>query len=283
MISRSFRIGLRLGLLAGLIIAVAKALQARREAAAPEGAPSWDWSPPATDRAADRASDHASVAKPPAPRFPQEPQPEREREREREREPESAPNGRDAEVREEAEPVRPGLSLVTSGEEPAPPTSAAIPKLVVVPEPERDREEPSRDLDDVLRDLPEAPAGRRSDADPAEPTTPAKRAAGPGRAAPGRAAQTPSAAKAAPAAKTLPPTRSGRAAKTGQSQPPAEPTQVWVQPSGSVCPETHPVKAKLASKLFHLPGMFAYARTRPDRCYQDEQAAVADGLTRAKR
>jgi hypothetical protein len=43
------------------------------------------------------------------------------------------------------------------------------------------------------------------------------------------------------------------------------------------------VKAKLSSRLFHLPGMFAYARTRPDRCYRDEAAAVADGLTRAKR
>jgi hypothetical protein len=50
-----------------------------------------------------------------------------------------------------------------------------------------------------------------------------------------------------------------------------------------VCPQTHPVKAKLSSKLFHLPGMFAYDRTKADRCYRDETAAAADGLTRAKR
>jgi hypothetical protein len=43
------------------------------------------------------------------------------------------------------------------------------------------------------------------------------------------------------------------------------------------------VKAKLSSRLFHLPGMFAYNRTKPDRCYSDEEAATADGLTKAKR
>jgi hypothetical protein len=49
------------------------------------------------------------------------------------------------------------------------------------------------------------------------------------------------------------------------------------------CPPTHPVKAKLISQLFHLPGMFAYNRTRADRCYVDADAALADGLQPAKR
>jgi hypothetical protein len=57
----------------------------------------------------------------------------------------------------------------------------------------------------------------------------------------------------------------------------------FVEPEGGVCPPTHPVKAKLASRLFHLPGMFAYDRTRPDRCYLDADTAVADGFTSAKR
>jgi len=57
----------------------------------------------------------------------------------------------------------------------------------------------------------------------------------------------------------------------------------WVDPEGNFCPSTHPVKAKLSSGLFHLPGMAAYARTAPDRCYRDEQAALGAGLTRAKR
>ena len=63
----------------------------------------------------------------------------------------------------------------------------------------------------------------------------------------------------------------------------AAPPQPWVDPDGGVCPPSHPVKGKLASRLFHLPGMFAYDRTKADRCYLDAAAAEADGLTRAKR
>ena len=60
--------------------------------------------------------------------------------------------------------------------------------------------------------------------------------------------------------------------------------EAWVapEPDGS-CPVSHPIKAKLKSQLFHLPGMVAYERTNADRCYRDEAAAEADGLTRAKR
>ena len=72
-----------------------------------------------------------------------------------------------------------------------------------------------------------------------------------------------------------------RVAATAQRTPAAE--GAWVRPVAGVCPSTHPVKGKLASRLFHLPGMFAYDRTRADRCYISEAAAVADGLTRAKR
>jgi hypothetical protein len=57
----------------------------------------------------------------------------------------------------------------------------------------------------------------------------------------------------------------------------------WVEPTGDVCPTTHPVKAKLASKIFHVPGGLSYARTKPDRCYRDADAAEADGLRPAKR
>ena len=57
----------------------------------------------------------------------------------------------------------------------------------------------------------------------------------------------------------------------------------YVEPVGLVCPQTHQVKAKVASRLFHLPGMLAYDRTRPDRCYVDAATAEADGFTQAKR
>lgn len=63
----------------------------------------------------------------------------------------------------------------------------------------------------------------------------------------------------------------------------AQTQPAWVAPEGGSCPATHPIKAKLASGLFHLPGMLAYERTKADRCYATEQAAESDGLTRAKR
>lgn len=58
----------------------------------------------------------------------------------------------------------------------------------------------------------------------------------------------------------------------------------WVEPEDDgTCPGSHPVKAKLSSKIFHLPGGFNYPRTRPDRCYIDAAAAEADGLRPSKR
>ncbi len=60
-------------------------------------------------------------------------------------------------------------------------------------------------------------------------------------------------------------------------------TATWVEPKGGVCPTSHPVKAKLTSKIFHLPGMLNYERTNPDRCYRDAVAAESDGLRPAKR
>ena len=80
---------------------------------------------------------------------------------------------------------------------------------------------------------------------------------------------------------------------TEPDEPPAEKAPVkkaaakssgaWVDPDGDVCPTSHPVKAKLSSKIFHAPGQLAYERTHPDRCYVDEAAAEADGLRKAKR
>jgi hypothetical protein len=39
----------------------------------------------------------------------------------------------------------------------------------------------------------------------------------------------------------------------------------------------------MKSRIYHLPGMAAYERTVPDRCYVDAAAAEADGLRIAKR
>jgi hypothetical protein len=57
----------------------------------------------------------------------------------------------------------------------------------------------------------------------------------------------------------------------------------WVDAENGVCPPSYPVKAKLTSGLFHLPGMAFYNRTRADRCYADEDAAIGDGLKRSSR
>ena len=62
---------------------------------------------------------------------------------------------------------------------------------------------------------------------------------------------------------------------------PAE--RVWVEPEDDACPVSHPVKAKLSSGIFHLPGGANYGRTLPDRCYRDADAAEADGLRQARR
>jgi micrococcal nuclease len=52
---------------------------------------------------------------------------------------------------------------------------------------------------------------------------------------------------------------------------------------GSDCPQSHPVKAKMNSGIYHLPGGLSYDRTHPDRCYRDAASAEADGLRPAKR
>ena len=64
---------------------------------------------------------------------------------------------------------------------------------------------------------------------------------------------------------------------------PVAPDPAWLPPVDGECPPNHPVKVKTASGIYHLPGMVNYARTKPDRCYAEEDAAVADGFVRSKR
>ncbi len=56
----------------------------------------------------------------------------------------------------------------------------------------------------------------------------------------------------------------------------------WVEPTGGACPDSHPVKAKLSSKIFHVPGGANYQRTKADRCYLDPAGAEADGFRRSR-
>jgi hypothetical protein len=64
---------------------------------------------------------------------------------------------------------------------------------------------------------------------------------------------------------------------------PSPPGARWAFAVDGECPPSHPIKAKLRSGIYHLPGMMAYDRARPDRCYATEVDAQADGLRRAKR
>jgi hypothetical protein len=58
----------------------------------------------------------------------------------------------------------------------------------------------------------------------------------------------------------------------------------WVEPTADGgCPDGYPVKAKLGSKIFHVPEGSLYERTVPDRCYATAEAAEADGLRASKR
>ncbi|HET7522544.1 MAG TPA: hypothetical protein VFJ79_00210 [Acidimicrobiales bacterium] len=83
-------------------------------------------------------------------------------------------------------------------------------------------------------------------------------------------------------------TRIPKAAPAAKAAPGTEPDpasgSAWVSPNGSGdAPSTHPVKAKLVSRLYRVPGMPMYNRTVPDRCYTTPEAAEADGFTRAAR
>ncbi len=64
----------------------------------------------------------------------------------------------------------------------------------------------------------------------------------------------------------------------------AEAAPTWVKANGDgQPPASHPVKAKVASRVYRVPGMASYEQTKPDRCYPTPEAAEADGFTRAKR
>jgi hypothetical protein len=137
---------------------------------------------------------------------------------------------------------------------------------------------------------PEAAAPAAKAAAPAKraakKATPAKTAPGkivaastvrtPGKKA-GQAAGAPPAKAGAPASKRTASARIVPADKGTAAD------RKWLPPEGDACPPTHQVKAKLSSMIYHLPGMAAYARTTPDRCYATAEDAEEDGFARAKR
>ncbi len=58
---------------------------------------------------------------------------------------------------------------------------------------------------------------------------------------------------------------------------------VWViATSDGAAPEGFPVKVKVSSGIFHVPGGRFYDRTNPDRWYATTGAALADGYRQSK-
>ena len=80
-----------------------------------------------------------------------------------------------------------------------------------------------------------------------------------------------------------PPTPSVAPSPAPSVAPSVAPSPPWIDAEGGSSPATHPVKAKLKSGIYHLPGMLNYDRTVPDRWYRDAESAEADGLRKAKR
>ena len=174
--------------------------------------------------------------------------------------------------------------------EPLTPREPPKPSPAPAPAPAPRRPEPVADNPPTWQEVPTevaepepAPAPRPVFEQPAPAPAPVEEAAIP--SVPDPALDVPIAPvqKVAKAAKAAKKAAKKVAKKAVAKKAVAPPPQPWVDPDGGVCPPTHPVKGKLASRLFHLPGMFAYDRTKADRCYLDAAAAEADGLTRAKR
>lgn len=145
----------------------------------------------------------------------------------------------------------------------------------------------------ILEPAPADPAGPNepeplaTDVAPPGPLTPADLDIGtqPAESSNGSSSGPSNGAPAAPAKKA--PKKAAKAAKStkkaAKKAAKEHPAVAWVEPVGGICPPSHPVKAKLSSLIYHLPGMVAYERTRANRCYTDAAAAEADGFFRAKR
>jgi hypothetical protein len=172
--------------------------------------------------------------------------------------------------------TRPSAAPVAAAPKPPAPATTATASLAAPPPASPPPPAPASSASATLATpppaSPEPPApaeAAMSDADDSDAGTSEADKSDAGKATPTRAAK---------------PTRKGPARKspTGRAEePPGE--RLWVPANDGVCPQTHPVKAKLSSKIFHTPSGRNYSRTKADRCYPDEASAQADGLRPALR
>lgn len=252
MIKRSFRIGLLLGLLGGVVFALVKVF-GRDSARSATDAAAEPWPPlePSTPSP-------ALATAPPTPVVPAT-TPEPERPASDEGTPWTTEDMPLVDSEAAADPLGFDDDLVEAPED----LAAGLVEALAAADAE----------DDAPTILDVEPV---EEPEPAvEPAPAAKKAATRTTKAPAKAAQ---AAKATKKATKAPAKAAKKATKRARA-----PKRVWVEPTDGACPTSHPVKAKLASAIYHLPGMLNYERTRPDRCYADAAGAEADGLRAAKR
>jgi len=250
MVRRSFRVGLRLGLLIGIGFALFKTMQSRRASSTAAVPPPEPWQP-----IVDTPRPAPPVRQPVPPPVDEVGEPIMEPPA-----PEPVPEvgARSASDQPTSRAARPHAAGPSAQSEAEDVVTASVEEDALIEDAELSV--PASALDEIPDDLP--------------PPAPVKKAAAKKAAAPAKKA-----AKAGKAAKA----EKAEKAPTKKAAKKAAPAPAWVEPEGGTCPPTHPVKAKLASRLFHLPGMFAYDRTRPDRCFRDAEAAVSEGFTSAKR
>ena len=69
---------------------------------------------------------------------------------------------------------------------------------------------------------------------------------------------------------------------TSASPTPEPVAPPWIAAVDGNCPQSHPVKLKQSSGIYHVEGQRNYERTIADRCYCDTSAAEADGFRASK-
>lgn len=286
MIRRSFRFGLWMGVLAALVYAATRSRQRELPSGAP-GTTAEPWPPvqPATDR-----FPSASPAEAPAPAT-------------------TAPPGvADSPMADEATPADDAVAradeLSTEEAEADEPAPVDDPTDLTIDETDArsgDRDDAgSESVEWAASDLPmsrpvrkarpprkrKAPARRRLRAKRRaaleEAAEPEPHPAG-DEVADGPSAAEPEVETGAEPEADAQPSPAPRKRKAAAKKKPAAPSTAWVEPSDGACPDSHPVKANMDSKIFHVPGGLSYERTNAHRCYQSPDAATEDGLRQAKR
>jgi hypothetical protein len=71
-------------------------------------------------------------------------------------------------------------------------------------------------------------------------------------------------------------------AVTAQTRPGVTPVNTWT------CPVSNPIKGNFTTSsgercIYHVPGGQFYGKTKPERCYANDDEARRDGCRRSKR